>query len=404
MNRNSIEIESSEFLSAALFDYPLPETVNSLSEIRNFLRIHAIDSLIGDCVKQFPEPICTQWSLETLRQVSRNEFILSAQDALVQLFSASGLNFAVIKGFSSVIYYPQPLYRILGDIDIIVGGADFGKAVKLLDENGYIRSESKTGDRHIGFTVNGVSIELHRQLAFLPNSTLSEQFDYYIADKCKSARLITVENHSAPILPDEENGLVILAHILHHFIQHKIGLRQLTDWCMFADRILTDSVWYSSFAEKCRTYQLEGFACALTRVCQLYLHLSEENRTFASNTDDTVCGQIIQVLFESGNMGQAGDRASHAAVSLLVKRQSIFKRIQNLQSIGLENWSIARKHKFLSPFAWLYQLFRFANKSLKRNKLFSSFIKDYKKSRELRKLLSRLGIKQTSSFNSNRNE
>ena len=45
-----------------------------------------------------------------------------------------------------------------------------------------------------------------------------------------------------------------------------------------------------------------------------------------------------------------------------VKEQGFFRF---LQSTGRANWQASERHRFLRPFAWLYQLFRFMWRGIK---------------------------------------
>lgn len=79
-----------------------------------------------------------------------------------------GIPYVVLKGLTAAIYYPDPLRRTLGDIDIIVRPEDFSRTYNALVNAGYKTDDPEIGDsRHVHFTLNGVVIELHRRYAVL---------------------------------------------------------------------------------------------------------------------------------------------------------------------------------------------------------------------------------------------
>ena len=70
-------------------------------------------------------------------------------------------------------------------------------------------------------------------------------------------------------------------------------------------------------------------------------------------------------------------------------------RIQeDLQTAGEYNWKAFHKHKWLKPFAWAYQIGRYARKGLQAKRSGTQLREDIIRGRRRKELLQKLNIKQ----------
>ena len=94
-----------------------------------------------------------------------------------------GLPFAVLKGLAAAIYYPVPLRRTMGDIDVITTPAAFAPACDALLAAGFTARDPLDGnERHVHFRRNGVTVELHRRFAACNTREQEELLDGWIYD------------------------------------------------------------------------------------------------------------------------------------------------------------------------------------------------------------------------------
>ena len=68
---------------------------------------------------------------------------------------------------------------------------------------------------------------------------------------------------------------------------------------------------------------------------------------------------ILERIFLDGNFGIK--RSVSEGINHNIKKAGLFK---HLQAMGMIHWKAAQKHKFLIPFAWLYQIFRYGLKGI----------------------------------------
>lgn len=149
-----------------MFDNSPPNTLSE--EAREEAEAQAVYSLVCEDEK-------------TLQIVSRNMKIAWEQKKLVNCLSEADIPSVVLKGLAAAMYYPDPVRRSLGDIDIIVRPDDFSKTFTTMLEHGCTAEDSLEGsNRHVHFRKAGITIELHRKFAGLNTITAEKLLDGWI--------------------------------------------------------------------------------------------------------------------------------------------------------------------------------------------------------------------------------
>ena len=210
-------------------------------------------------------------------------------------------------------------------------------------------------------------MELHHRFSY---SDLD--MEELLTSAISRAKLQTVDGHAFYSLPTVENGLVLLAHLWNH-LHTGVGLRQVLDWMMYVHTQLDDELWNTGFSELAEKYGLKKVAITAAYMCQKYLGLPDHYAWY-QNADEELCEDLLKEVLDSGNFGRKKPRASYDTVRAQtalsgMHRYGFFRHIQHR---GEVNWKAYHKHPWLKPFAWLYQLFRYAFlwlKSPKKQKL-----------------------------------
>ena len=143
-----------------------------------------------------------------------------AQQELLRRFRDAGLHPLVQKGSEAGKYYPQPLLRESGDIDLFFAGEEFDRAKAL--PPGVRTAPDGAGV----FTFRDVTVELHPRY-----------FDLHLPE----GRLPEVPSVYAELL-------LLSAHILKHAIGAGVGCKQLCDMAVALDR--TDGQYDKALLEK----------------------------------------------------------------------------------------------------------------------------------------------------------
>ena len=94
-------------------------------------------------------------------------------------------------------------------------------------------------------------------------------------------------------------------------------------------------------------------------------------------------------LLRTGNFGRKNGRGNNVEkVSAAIRRKGFFR---NLQDAGEHNWKLLRRHAWLRPAAWLYQICRYTRQILK-TKRGRELTGDFERGEERYELLKKLNL------------
>lgn len=294
-----------------------------------------------------------KWEKENVWHLYNMIQMTTVQSRVTKLMETQGIPCAVLKGTAASAYYPDPHLRILGDVDLLFREKDVEAAAKLLGKEGARLNESGLYVRHMGATLDKVHFELHRY--FSNKKTPSDsKLDQELVSALDRRHPFSIDNYSFPMLPEKENGLVLLEHI-HHHLPGNLGLRQLMDFLFYADRVLTDAYWEKTFFPIAKEIGLDTLARTVVMIGKLYFGTGKELH-WCENADPELCSFLLETLFSQGNMGRKNDRITRTAVTRLSNIRHLSDFLRQEQQSGLCRWAAARKHKVLRPAATVYAI------------------------------------------------
>ena len=342
----------------------------------------SLQSVLGIVSPEIPSEKCdAKWKEAMFRCKASYIRYCHFEDDLKTLFDDADIPFIVLKGNSAAISYTIPSHRTMGDIDFIVPQNCFDRAREHLISSGYV--EGHENSRHIAFTKDGMSYELHRRY-----SHEDINLENYIIDGLKTPVRAVIDGHEFPMLPKLANGLILLDHMRNH-LKRSLGLRQVIDWMMYVYRNLDDDFWNSEFKAVVEEKKMYTLAITATRMCQIYLGLPE-TITWCKTADEEVCEQLMENLLDSGNFGHKhGKGYSVEFATTNIKRKGLFRWLQHA---GEHNWKSYHKHHWLKPFCWLYQFFRYFKQVIKTGRSGKQLKADFDRSNERYELLKKLNI------------
>jgi len=383
---------SEEFL--LVLNYFLHNTeapvINNWDLVYHDFCCHGLCPLAGKKIDKLamPKEIKTKWQNIANQQLLLYLRTANEQNRLTDILEKQGIIPIVLKGFSAAQYYDEIHCRTIGDIDFLVNGEDnFKHAYHILKDNDYVCNEPLeisiySYNRHISFNKNKVRFEMHRYFSNKNNS-----YDDQLDDVLKEAEAVKrdIQGFSFYSFNDLYNGLVILEHLHHHLQSSGVGLRQVVDWYYYVDKVLSDEFWNREFKNLVCSLKLEKLAVHLTRMCEIYLGLSEHQ--FSRDADDEVVALLFKEIFEAGNFGRNKDKLNNR-MSGFMRSGNVFVR---LQKGGLHSWAALKKYPILTPFAWLYQLFKIIGVLLRSGKTFKHLNDAKDEADELEYLLKKVG-------------
>lgn len=375
----SLDLEQTcllELIKASLFGITpeIPDNAN-WEKLFEAAKTQCIVPLLASCV---PAENRNKWNAITYQSKAHYMQMLYEQNLLVKLFKFNHIPFVILKGTAAAINYPNPLLRTFGDVDVYVSSEYWNTAVELLNDNKY--DCFSKDDRTYEYEKNGIEFDFHTRFSCRHYNDI----DHVVLNGMNNAVEYQILNNTFPGLPNYENGLVLLGHIMQHLNDSGIGFRQIIDWMMFVHNNLDDSSWNYYFKPLAVEAGLEKLAIIVTAMCKKWLGLPDEI-TWCNNSNDDLLDQLFVRILTDGNFGQ--DRAPIENIRKSIREEGFFKY---LQRAGMLNWILAQKYKIFRPFAWLYQIFRFAcSGTLRMIRGKKVFIED-KKNMRLEDLLEKL--------------
>lgn len=176
-------------------------------------------------------------SLMTLEKYNRWMDIQVA--TLARELDDNKIRYAIMKGQTCAAFYPHPLHRRSGDIDVYVVPHDFERANELLVEWGCELTDKTM--LHSTYRKGKLVIEVHFAIQKLQYIPYYERLKRITADEFDSSQnntFVKIGGYDVCVLPDELNVLLLTTHAFNHVITAGLGLRQIIDWQV----VLTEKV------------------------------------------------------------------------------------------------------------------------------------------------------------------
>lgn len=295
--------------------------------------------------------------------------LMHEQDNLLRLLDDNSIPCVILKGCAAAVYYPKPYLRSMGDVDFLVPQDYFDNAMTIMESNGYVcthgKNESgklKDGARHVAYIKNGIEFELHHHF-----SSKGFNIDNILENAMNKREYRELNGFRFPVLPDVENGLVLLGHIHQHLMYDSLGLRQIIDWEMYYNAVINDERWNSEFAPIADEVGLLKLAVNITIMCEKYLNLPKTNLK-NQNEDYAIADELLEDLMKNGNFGSKQQPSTSNSGEGIRSTICYIKRIglfRYFQSTGLSEWRLCKKHPVLKPVAFIYGVIRFLVKGVK---------------------------------------
>lgn len=150
---------------------------------------------------------------------------------MARTFDLHGIHYAVMKGQTCAAYYPEPLYRRSGDIDVYVVADHFDRAAHLLETLDFALVDRTM--LHSTFERKGLTIELHfalQKLQHIPYYRCLQRITSEAFDQRETPATMNIGDYDVAVLPPELNVLLLTVHAFNHVVSGGLGLRQVVDW------------------------------------------------------------------------------------------------------------------------------------------------------------------------------
>lgn len=279
------------------------------------------------------------------------------------LMSENDIPYTTIKGSGSASYYPDPLMRMMGDVDFIVHKEDMVRAGKVLESADFICKDTDDHHFHKAYERDSSTWEMHESIGGIPIDQSGDLIREYLSDIIEKSELYEYNGNVFRMPCVFHHGLILLIHTAEHLTSTGVGLRHLCDWAVFANRI-TDEEFVNLFEDKLKKVGLWNFACTLTHLSEKYLHIRHCTWLDKSaKPSDEFLEKMIIDIFKGGNFGTKDNQRinqaklitdvdSHRAGS----RGALSQIVTSINAKTRERLPVVRKYPFLMPVGWIYTI------------------------------------------------
>lgn len=180
-----------------------------------------------------PQELLLQWIGEVLMVEQQNKSMNGFVADLMGKLRSAGIYALLVKGQGVAQCYKRPLWRLCGDIDLILSAENYDKAKALLIPLADDVQSEEVWKKHQALIIKGFNVELHGKMPFGLLRKADKLLDAVIEDSLtRGGARVWTYNNSDIYLPNAYNDvIVIFTHFLRHFFLGGVGLRQICDWC-----------------------------------------------------------------------------------------------------------------------------------------------------------------------------
>ena len=356
------------------------------AELVRLAKIHKISALIYDEFRKLsicPPALMQKIEASALTTVNTSFDLLYISKDISDRFANASIPAVLIKGITAASYYPQPLYRKSGDIDILVSESRLDDAVKVCDEIGYSVKEIQRAHHHVVMGKSGSpDIELHTMISEpfddkRVNGLLKKQVsglfeDFEDEKKCFQNKDILGINFT--MLSDAYMAYELLLHMLQHYLRSGFGIRLLCDWVELWNSKECESA-ASEYLELVKECGIKGFSDMITCVCIKYLGLDKHAASLLNINTKFIDYELEIFYNEFMNAGEFGKTSKDRMVSLRGNRPADY--IREFHHQMKLNFPKESRYFPIWPILWIVTFIRFMvnNKRIRNVKLSSVVIK-----------------------------
>ena len=204
----------------------------SWSAVYTLAKRHTVDTMAYEAVRRLtnlpPNNLLTAWSHRKDANVAKNLVQISERDKLVRLLTEDGIDVLPLKGSVLIDMYPNPSWRQMADLDMLVRADQNHKVRAHMERLGYTTKIFDSGKDDCYDLPPFLHVEMHRQL--VPESSpLPGLSDYYV-DPWRRAVADTAHLYH---FSWDDYYLFLLAHFYRHFQVGGSGIRNVMDIHVF---------------------------------------------------------------------------------------------------------------------------------------------------------------------------
>ena len=286
---------------------------------------------------EVPQEWALQFIGQTLQIEQRNQAMNAFLEKLISELRAKGVYTLLMKGQGVAQCYERPLWRMCGDVDLLLSNENYEAAKRLLVPLASSIDEEQEKRKHLALTIEGWTVELHGTLRTNLWKSLERMIDKVQGDVFYGGSVRSWMNGRTQVflMGVDEDAVFVFVHILQHFFIEGIGLRQICDWC----RLLytyRESLNHGLLEQRINRAGLMSEWRAFTAVAVDYLGMPSDAMPFYDKSTkwNRKAKRIVEFVMMSGNMGHNRDSWLRAHDSWLSRQFVVRKSLSMFRRVG----------------------------------------------------------------------
>ena len=268
----------------------------------------------GKSKLQIPFDTLMKWIGYGQQIEAQNRLLNKRCVEITDKMKAFGLGCCVLKGQANAQMYTHPLSRTSGDIDLLVFG-DRQEVTRMVREK---NSNVHENYIHIDYPVfKDVAVELHFWPSYANNPIYNKRIQKWYRKMLDGGRLM-VETElpegvgRIPVASIEFNIIYQLMHMMHHFFDEGIGLRQMIDYYFLLKARNNDvRCKREDVRDTLKYLNLYNFAGAVMYIMKEVLGLDE--KYLIVPVDERRGKTLLNEILKGGNFGHYSGLAQNNA-------------------------------------------------------------------------------------------
>ena len=283
---------------------------------------------------RLPKVFVFTWYAAYEQIAARNKELNRKAVEICRRFEADGFECCLLKGQGNATMYPDPLARTPGDIDVWVRlkGCKNGKRNRRTVTDYVKQRHEVTGIRyhHVEFEEEDVPIEVHFTPCTMNNPFYNRRLQRWFREEFKTEKRRLDDGGEVNVPTVESNMVYQLVHMMHHFFDEGLGLRQVMDYYYLLRSLTPCSSLRgegSDYRQVLKQLNLYRFAGAVMYVLREVFGMEE--RYMIVPVDEWRGRTLLGEILKGGNFGQYSGLTNHSIgvkYVLKMKRSLAFVR------------------------------------------------------------------------------
>ncbi len=270
----------------------------------------------------------------------------------------TGIRYGAVKGAVLSTLYPKPEYRLSQDADLLLRKEDLPKFDSYATGHGMVTAPA--GDGTV-FEYSGVGLKVEAHLRLFPSSSpFTEGLNRAMGDVLERSTVHEINGIKVSSLSHTDHLLYLFFHSLKHFVFCGFGIRQVSDFCLYA-AAFKDGIDGETVIRKVNEVGALEFFKSFLSLCRLMFGMTPDDLGFHGIAADADCADLLSDVISAGVYGNSSPVRLHSA-SITVSSaegktktaglRTLFPSVNSLKS----RYPYLEKRRYLLPVAWMQRI------------------------------------------------